>query len=128
MRNIKFEAYDKKEKRIISHKELEWRSSICDFMDDFIDPFWEMTERVISDRVYRQYTEIKDDVGKAIYEGDIVKGKCPLGNEWVGEVRYLAPYYAVLGNKSHLLLSDLEKVRVIGNVFENPELLESDKQ
>ena|SRR5690554_5921680 len=77
--------------------------------------------------VLMQYTGLKDKNGREIYEGDILKGLCPLRNEWVGNVKYLAPYYAILGKRSHLMLENFNDMRVIGNIYENPELLGVEK-
>src|SRR5690625_3000888 len=113
MREIKFRAWDKENKEIVE----------LDFVGRKVvkvkNGEWENRENF----VVMQYTGLKDKNGTEIYEGDIVKGLDPLRDEWIGEIKYLAPYYALLGSRSHLILSDVNNLEVIGNIYENPELL-----
>ena len=69
-----------------------------------------------------QYTGLTDKNGTEIYEGDILTGFV-FKERWTGSVEYLAPYFAVLGENSHIILEDLEECRVIGNIYEHPHLL-----
>lgn len=69
-----------------------------------------------------QYTGLKDVNGVEIYEGDIVD----YDGEWVDYVEFDEGYFW-LASKRALARCDLNIVclEVIGNVHENPELLES---
>ena len=86
-----------------------WVSCFSDFM---------MDEKISA----MQYTGLKDKNGTEIYEGDILTGFV-FKERWTGSVEYLAPYFAVLGENSHIILEDLEECRVIGNIYEHPHLL-----
>ena len=77
-----------------------------------------------------QYTGLKDKNGKSIWENDVVKGKYYAEykpHRHIGQVKYIYEAYKVVGVKQytgyHARLDG--SYEVIGNIFDNPELVEN---
>jgi len=84
--------------------------------------FWDFNEEIIP----LQYTGLKDKNGKEIYEGDIIKSTAYPNSKM--KVVFLNGSFRATGRHLMLinvLLYRLDNPEVIGNIFENPELLEA---
>ena len=129
MREIKFRAWDK------IHKEMSTWSSLYDNPNlwEYILSHNEQFENWIGDIVLMQYTGLKDKNGTEIYEGDILlfnNSHNGMNKKWKCVVKYrggsFVCEYPVDGVYNHFDSWNVPKVtwEVIGNIYENPELLE----
>lgn len=137
MREIKFRVWDKQEKRMYDDLRSDI-TLICDyesarlvFGDDFHDDFSVYSTNKIE---LMQFTGLKDMTGKDIFEGDIIRGSYDqYGDkiEQTREVKYdeqmqLMPFHDIVGYDCELWM-DEATYEVIGNVYENPDLLKEGK-
>lgn len=123
MREIKFRIWDYIEKEIIRNediKSLDFNSNY--FCTDMIEDYFGNEH----DNKLMQYTGIKDKNGIEIYEGDIVKIQTVKVNEddyVIGTVAYSEFEGMYVTNKGYILGRVNHRTEVIGNVYENSELI-----
>lgn len=78
--------------------------------------------------ILMQFTGLKDKNGKEIYEGDLLYCKktsemFPDEDRWISDVRYSEASFTYRGDDPLEENECLEEMEVIGNIYENPELL-----
>lgn len=101
MREIKFRAWNKKENRMFKVGQIEF---------DYLE------QGRYEDIEFMQYTGLKDKNGKEIYEGDIVNQE---GLDTNSVVEYRGAQFTY-GERLAF-----PNVIVVGNIYENPELLDN---
>lgn len=133
MRELKFRAWDNLEKRIRKVVSLHWQGDklVSARLEGENEPI--PIERRL---VIEKFISLKDENNKNIYAEDIVEVKHSDWTEptihvvkWCGDEKYpafnLKPELDEAVNSIALVAqSDFFSVKVVGNVHENPELLE----
>lgn len=135
MRELKFRAWDKKEKRMFKVWSLTFSGINHPEVRELMNrphPRFSIEEAELKhhplDTILMQHAGLKDKNSKEIYEGDIVK----LGN---GDL-CIIKHYSVDNSCSMFIAKPINKnphaqrytqfsgyVEVIGNIYENPDLL-----
>lgn len=116
MREIKFRAWDKVRKIIVNVVMLSFEQDVLGFDDSDAIEYGNTRDFELM-----QYTGLKDVNGVEIYEGDIVKFDTNV-QILESEVTYYHGMFTIkkYGEKIPLFTG----LKVIGNKFQNPELLE----
>ena len=132
MREIKFRFWDKKRKYMYEVASLHFtRNKVMSHIKPGLGGH--VRDLDSNDIILMQYTGLKDKNGKEIYEGDIVKSTMHYGDDFgnpVGEaegqiieVKWLEKKGEQMVGFSFFPCDDMYDLEVIGNIYENPELL-----
>ena len=122
MREIKFRAKERSGEWVVGSLFVEDGMGITYILSG-VNTHYEtnyLEVEVVSDTV-GQFTGLRDADGREIYEGDIVSwgdGMPPTSVRWDEHFAY----YVIM--ESLILSHACKAVRVIGNIYDNPELLE----
>jgi len=123
-RQLKFRAWDKVNKKVRKVMSLDFyntRQSEVTLASDG-DVYFRYLEQV----ELMQYTGLKDKNGNEIYEGDILKTR-------IGGYEQASPYVVEDMRKLYFELKRddsyyrIQKTEILGNIYENPELLEEEE-
>lgn len=134
-REIKFRAWDKKLEDYVDVFVIDFenRSAICEHSEFGISNPVDLDNLILE-----QFTGLKDRNGKDIYEGDILAWHSNIyrKQDWIGLVKYRGAGFVVQESSRSFSTPDwLETacnkdaniIEVIGNIHENPELLEDEE-
>ena len=120
MREIKFRAWKKECKSMVDVTYIDWNEKEVGYDEgDYFSFFISC--------ILMQYTGLKDINNKEIYEGDIVAIDFMDMDSQLkkGVVTFIECGYCVdTGNSLIPLFSEIETKEVLGNIYENKELLE----
>lgn len=136
MREIKFRAWDKEQNCMLSSKATGLIIHFDGTVNAYDSEGTLIGTEFINELEVMQYTGLKDKYGKDIYEGDLCKSyngyiqevvwrdnswmyKMKVNKKYQGEA-YVEIVYSSMGDTSHRNFGD----EIIGNIYENPELLE----
>ena len=150
MREIKFRVWDKQSKKMRQLIDIVFNTGFgCEKNDNSIKLIWVKGYDCIEQKdimlqredkfELMQYTGLKDKNGKEIYEGDIVlfedtemSTESGYGDNFInkGVIEYIEENCCFnvterqTAELADVLYEDNETLEVIGNIYENPELLE----
>ena len=135
MREIKFRAWLKEDKKMVNVETMDFTDKSIQYLkrSEIINAYI-LRRESFDDVELMQYTGVKDKNGKEIYEGDIVLIKLDETSTW---------YKTVVGFKKGAFIANLigkedyvyifhhgftgDDFEIIGNVYENKNLLEENK-
>lgn len=133
MRKIKFRAWNKEKNIMVYGHE--------DGSDDYWDGVCSSDVEIINDifssdienetHEFMQYTGVKDKNGIEIYEGDIIKIQSMVHDNYpvyVGKVVFENGAYMCNSKwNTHWIGDMFLSKEILGNIYENPELLEGNR-
>jgi uncharacterized phage protein (TIGR01671 family) len=119
-RPIKFRVWDKRKNKGIHTQNMLYHAQLHRFWQDFVD---------YSGYELMQYTGLTDKNGKEIYEGDIIIDTQKQKYKIIFDENHARYDLKVCGENKlsqtsyFTQICEKKHIEVIGNIFENPELL-----
>ena len=125
-RELKFRAWDP------SRNNMDLNPVVSDGSDGGETSYVHLNDAIACyDKILMQFTGLLDSNGKEIYEGDILTISDESGNNYICKVYFRVCEYVLLQSDESLWasLSKLQglyyQCQVIGNIYENTELMQS---
>ncbi len=123
-RVIKFRAWHKADKQILPVIGLFYNPDTMQLMDVNVGDSETVDWRDQSDLILMQYTGLNDKYGREIYEGDIMQSPewgCVV-IRWLPDLGCFGCWHPTTGGHDNLI--GYSQAQVIGNIYQNPELLQ----
>ena len=122
MREIKFRAWVKDGKEIVDVEEIDFMNKVINYIyNDYKNNEQEIIGAYFEDIELLEYSGLKDMKGKEIYEGDILFES---SSEEYFKVIFENGSFRAEVDEYSLDLEDYARIcEVVGNIYENPELL-----
>lgn len=121
-REIKFRMWHKKSKKMFDVESINFKDSVLNMWNSIV---YTLSTFSLDDVILMQYIGLHDKNGKEIYEGDILKSI-----QWndIYLVKHIGTAYYLCrkgknGFNKITTWNNAEKSEVIGNMYDNPELL-----
>jgi uncharacterized phage protein (TIGR01671 family) len=126
MSNLEFRAWNEKD------RDMEYLHSLIWFEENNVDEVIDgIGHGLYRDYNIMQFTGLNDKNGKKIFEGDILRQFPGFGCAWkerVGRVNYqFASFWFDMGGQAQTLDDHDCYFEVIGNIYENPNLITVEK-
>lgn len=118
----KFRAWLKKEKKMVEVKSIHLSTKKVMYGYSINSQSYGNRSIKFDEVELMQYTGVKDKNGKEVYEGDIVQlfG----GNKYIIRWNNQIACFDIVNDFGYLVFCLNNDFEVIGNIYENPELLE----
>ena len=131
-REIKFRAWLKEDKKMVNVETMDFADKSTQYLEksEIVNAY--LLRRVIFDDIeLMQYTGLKDKNGAEIYDGDIVLVELSGTSTWyktVVKIKEGAFIASLIDGEDYIYIFnrgfDSNDFEILGNVYENPELLE----
>lgn len=128
MRDIKFRAWDRIGKKMLYNTPIEFWNKCNSYMVS--NKYQE--KNVLHCTELMQYIGLKDCNGKEVYEGDILEFESnglayDKNKKYIAKVIFIDCNFALVGiniDNQWIGSKSIFNLRIIGNIYEKPELLE----